>query len=515
MRYTVRPEAAARSPGEGGSSSEGVSPRVRVRAGAILISGLLLLAALDIALGWVGLRPPEHYDFVDWDRHEESLTPFVETSPGVLSIGKAWLAGGDDRLRVRPGKGEGEYYLLPGFRDARIPMPKPQGTLRIFVLGGSTVFGLYVGDMAAFPKRLEQELRDRLDQEVNVINLGAPGLSSSRVAGLQERVLRLDPDLIIVYTGHNELLGGGTPAPGWIVDVRQLLVSRSTFVAWLDYLLLATTRSFTELSEADARRRAREARVRDVTSVARAERAAVEAGDLERARREYERALGTMVGRARAAGVSQLFLLPVANLVYPPVPGPGPADAASARADSLAREANAAVRGARHAEALGLIDRAAELALGDATIRYQRGLALLYFGRTEAGIAELERARDLDAQQHRISSELEAAFVDAMTQWGGTWLDLRGNFRTRAALVRSEQLFIDHVHPTALGHQRLADAILPAVVELLEGRERAGPSGVLARSPAEPIQRLERPATETRFGDPDLVASAPLEWPGA
>lgn len=51
------------------------------------------------------------------------------------------------------------------------------------MLGGSSTFGLYVGQNAAFPAVLQRQLQAQVrDRQVEVINLGCAGWASSRVA---------------------------------------------------------------------------------------------------------------------------------------------------------------------------------------------------------------------------------------------------------------------------------------------------------------------------------------------
>ena len=86
--------------------------------------------------------------------------------------------------------------------------PKPDNTIRIFTLGGSTTAGypyLYSGTFAAL---LEQRLQKlSLENEIEVINLGMTAINSYTVRDFAHECLDYDPDLIIIYAGHNEFYG--------------------------------------------------------------------------------------------------------------------------------------------------------------------------------------------------------------------------------------------------------------------------------------------------------------------
>ncbi len=103
-------------------------------------------------------------------------------------------------------QGKNQHNSL-GYRGEEIASPKPQGEFRIACLGGSTTYTEHVEDYrASYPDALEQELRGAGHHNVKVINAGAAGWSSwESLICFQFRILDLDPDLIIVYHGINDV----------------------------------------------------------------------------------------------------------------------------------------------------------------------------------------------------------------------------------------------------------------------------------------------------------------------
>lgn len=90
-----------------------------------------------------------------------------------------------------------------GFRHTgQIELPKPEGTYRIFVLGGSTVFGSGVTDEQTLPAYLES-LFD-LEYEVEVINAGINGATSFGEKYVALNLQMLEPDLVVIYDGNND-----------------------------------------------------------------------------------------------------------------------------------------------------------------------------------------------------------------------------------------------------------------------------------------------------------------------
>jgi len=94
-----------------------------------------------------------------------------------------------------------------GFRGETVISPKPSGRRRVVVLGGSAVFGSGASsDAATFPARLQAGLRTRAGRDVEVVNGGAPAyVSGQELARLIYEVIDLEPDVVIVYDGFNDL----------------------------------------------------------------------------------------------------------------------------------------------------------------------------------------------------------------------------------------------------------------------------------------------------------------------
>jgi lysophospholipase L1-like esterase len=94
-----------------------------------------------------------------------------------------------------------------GFREPRLPGPKPDGTTRIVALGDSFTHGYGVEEDEAFPRVLE-ELLDEHDERrrYEVINLGVPGSCPlDYEANLRDVGLAYEPDLVVVSVMGNDV----------------------------------------------------------------------------------------------------------------------------------------------------------------------------------------------------------------------------------------------------------------------------------------------------------------------
>lgn len=103
-----------------------------------------------------------------------------------------------------------------GFRGADVPLAKPEGTLRIACIGGSSTYGTGPKrDESTWPAKLGALLNERHpERPVDVINGGVPSWNSFECLGnLAFRVLPYDPDVVLIYLATNDAEAALWPDP--------------------------------------------------------------------------------------------------------------------------------------------------------------------------------------------------------------------------------------------------------------------------------------------------------------
>lgn len=216
----------------------GPSPRKQRLFRAIMLAGVTLF----VALAAVGAEFAARY-------HERHRTTPPDYFPSIYYPHR--------RLR---------YGLIPnldyygwfrinslGFRGREVSVAKSAGVLRIVCLGGSTTFDTgTVGSARPWTEVLEAELRRRLGTEaVEVLNLGIGGATSlDSLIDLQMRALGFQPDLVIVYQGHNDLTYSIPPPRPQRSTLYPLEDRpRSSFMRWLTYHSLLYAKSEERVNE--------------------------------------------------------------------------------------------------------------------------------------------------------------------------------------------------------------------------------------------------------------------------
>ncbi len=94
-----------------------------------------------------------------------------------------------------------------GFRGEEISLEKPLDTFRVFVVGGSTAFGVgSSSDSTTIPAYLQKQYDFNSELNVEVINAGTPkAYSFSNAHLIKKNLINYEPDLFIIYSGWNDL----------------------------------------------------------------------------------------------------------------------------------------------------------------------------------------------------------------------------------------------------------------------------------------------------------------------
>jgi len=112
-----------------------------------------------------------------------------------------------------------------GFRGAEFSKEKPFGTYRIFIVGGSTVFGDGVESNNTIPSLLQNFYsNDKFDniKQIEVINAGINGgISKHEVDLIKNKLSKMSPDLIIAYDGWNDSKIGNYGHVNWDVEIND------------------------------------------------------------------------------------------------------------------------------------------------------------------------------------------------------------------------------------------------------------------------------------------------------
>ncbi|MBN2288618.1 MAG: tetratricopeptide repeat protein [Candidatus Glassbacteria bacterium] len=424
----------------------------------LVLFGLAVLGLLEVALRLLpaAVEPPAESD------------PFVGFSAIHPLFVPDLAEDGSLRMKTAPGK-------LRWFNPQDFAAEKEPGTFRIFTLGGSTTYGRPYKDATSFSGWLRKLLSRPGGSPVRyeVINAGGISYASYRVVVILEELLNYQPDLFIIYTGHNEFLetrtyGDFLERPETMFRVSEALSRLKT------YRLLA--RAYQHVRTGSGESPGAEGTHGASLLAPEVQTILDRSAGLELYRRDtlfshgvfehFHYNLARMKRLCREAGVPVLFLEPVDNIKdFSPFKSQSRPDLDSRSRERLMMAV---------AEGFGLMDRgragegierfreAAALDPLSADCSFYLGRAYLEAGDTASAVKNLLKARELDvcplrAQEpiHRILRQ-ETAGVD-----DPDLLLLPDLFRQLSpGGIIGREMLVDHIHPLPEGHLQIALAVL-------------------------------------------------------
>jgi len=122
-----------------------------------------------------------------------------------------WVDAGKGRYVINPDLGK-KYFPSVNFNprttDDVFDIQKMANTFRVFVLGESSAEGYPFIPMGSFSHYIRRRLElNYPNTRIEVVNISMTAVNSYTVLDLLPGVLEQKPDLILLYTGHNEYYG--------------------------------------------------------------------------------------------------------------------------------------------------------------------------------------------------------------------------------------------------------------------------------------------------------------------
>lgn len=366
---------------------------------------------------------------------------------------------------------------LAWFNDQHFEVDKPANGYRVFTFGGSTTYGRPYDHTTSFSNWL-RILLDAADPSTphEVVNAGGVSYASYRVVNLMNEMVEYEPDLFIVYTGHNEFLEDRTYSdlleePEFVSEVRTRLHRSRTYSlarnVWLDVQggsTEPTERKF-QMDE-------------EVTAIL------DQSFGLEQYQRDREKEdaivrhfrynLERMVEIARDEGVRLIFVVPPSNEKdFSPFKSQVCSSLRGERRGRWLRlyeAGRARLRQAEHGAARDAFQRALELDSCHADLRYRMGETWFALGRPGEAKREFVQSRDLDVAPLRATSRIQETVREVARTRDVPAVDLvaqleRQNRENLGHDILGEEAFLDHAHPRIRVHQELAERLAHLIVE--------------------------------------------------
>ena len=432
-------------------SSQQVGRRraILFRLGAVIV-GLLLFAMLEITLRLATFPPPVNI--------EDPFVSFHRLSPLFVH----------DRTGTRF---ETARERLVAFCPQSFDAEKKPETLRVFCLGGSTVQGRPYSVETSFTTWLKFNLRAaRTGANSEVINCGGISYASYRLVPIMQELLEYEPDLFIIYTGHNEFLEDRTyehvkNKPRVLVRIHRTLLNLRIY-----------NHAHHLLSQHMGRGTPAEQSPKTILHPEVQTRLDFQEGLKSYHRdqawrkdiiKHFHHNLESMARMSHAANVPLILVNPVSNLKdCPPFKSEHGSELSEEQiqlVNELRRKAGE-LEWSQAYEKLRLLEQAAAIDSRHAGLLFLLGKCYEHIGRFSQAKELYIKAKEEDICPLRILEHMHEIIHEVAGRYKIPLVDVRKLIeqRTTNGIAGSEWL-LDQVHPNITGHRLIADALYEAM----------------------------------------------------
>lgn len=141
---------------------------------------------------------------------------FVSLEIGLRVFGygyntEQWISVTEKKLMLNPDVAKKYFFATkasPSSIEDVFDKKKAENAFRIFVLGGSSAAGYPYTPLGSFSRYLQKRLELIYPESIiEVVNLSLTAVNSYTIRDFMPGVLKQQPDLILIYAGHNEYYG--------------------------------------------------------------------------------------------------------------------------------------------------------------------------------------------------------------------------------------------------------------------------------------------------------------------
>jgi lysophospholipase L1-like esterase len=373
------------------------APRKRLFSIIMLLLPVILLLLLEGSIRLMGVA--EDYPlFIS----AEGLPGYRQPNPAVIS---RYFGTPSAAPEISP---DTHYFLAQ----------KPEDSFRIFVMGGSSAAGFPYGRFGSISGMLQEK-------EIEIISVAMSAINSYAIRDFSEEVLAAQPDLVLIYAGHNEYLGiMGTGAVfSSFAGMHQL---KLVYLALLDsHLFRLLQQVIIPLTSGEAPEVQRGTLM---AKVAEGQRIPLADNQFEAGVAQFQDNIGTVLQLFKENDVPVMLGTLVSNEkdLAPFVPGDE-----SPNAD----------------------------------VCYQKGQTLAAQGQFGRALEQFQLARDLDLLRFRAPGIFNQTLRSLAAEYDAILVDVESSFRRSAehGLI-GNQLLLEHVHPNRYGYFLMTEAYVEALI---------------------------------------------------
>lgn len=368
--------------------------------------------------------------------------------------------------------------FIPQLYPQTFEFKKSPETFRIFLLGGST--------MAGFPyelnARINSLVEDRLtkyypDKKIEVVNVGLSAINSFSVLDFVRELVDYEPDLFILYMGHNEFYGAYGIGSIEASDENPVMI-RAYYALRKSKLFLLMRSIVQKVSGLRNKPVDLPADRTLMTSMVQEKSIPFKSKSYELAKRYFEENLDRIIRTAKQNDVSILM-----STIFSNLRGQKPfqsifEDTLSGedkqKWDQFFQEGKKQYEAKNYVKSLDAYENALQIDSSPAILHFEIGNLLLAVNDSSRAKQSFKLARDFDPVRFRASTEFNQIIKKLCQENDNPMLDMEAIFSAFSPdHIIGNELVAEHLHPNFRGYFLMAKSFAKAIIEYNFIREKA------------------------------------------
>ena len=359
---------------------------------------------------------------------------------------------------------------------------KSPSSLRVVIMGGSTAAGFPYGRFGSPAGMLQYQLIAMYpERDIEVISVAMSSVNSYALRDIADEVAAINPDAVIIYSGHNEYLGvmgvgsNYSLADSYATNLLFLKLKDLRLFQLLQWLLTSDpTKNSGEESSKIYSDPISSQGARTVMAKMAKERNILFDSDLYQAgldqfANNLQAIINTFTHHKIPVVIGNLVANEKSLVPFQSSPKEAPSLAQLLATDSITNDklTNEKLSAAKQNIESFPTSADAHYALGQL---YLDGAGdLTTETRHQTALSHFRRALDLDSLRFRAPTAFNDIIQQTRNVRGVTVADVEAKFRQHSQFgIIGEELLLEHVHPNVKGYELLSEVLLESLLEALQ-----------------------------------------------
>jgi tetratricopeptide (TPR) repeat protein len=351
--------------------------------------------------------------------------------------------------------------LIPEFKPTIFRKEKLVNSYRVICLGGSSMFGTPYQMTSTISGILRRQLRHLYPQlDIEVINFGASAINSQVIKQFVPELIQFNPDLILIYMGHNEFYGPEGVGATWLEKKVPLILSLKYMLRELRiYQIIQNWLASTSPEENQNPEK------NLMLEVSQGSLIELDSKDSQRIFQLFRKNLTEIVNCFQEKGIPLIISDVTSNLLFPPFAYPQHIQ--NKEVKQVISRVEKSYQQQQFSTALELLQPLYKLDSTNAIVQFWMGRCFLSLGDIDKARHHLILARDYDLLKFRAPSEVNRIISDIGS---GKNIPLISAEKFIAALspsgISGYELFWEHLHLRDRGYYAIAELFLEKIIQL-------------------------------------------------